>query len=221
MEPTREHCWEHFHLDAAWKSGNADFGYGDGDESTVVSFGPTTGNKYITTYFRKTISVPDTAVFSGYQLHIKRDDGAVVYINGLEVYRTNMPLGTVDNATLALAPPNDDGNTAQTTPLPLSKIKKGSNIIAVEIHQFSATSNPDMSFDLQLKGTSNGTLVTLIRGPYLNLATQSGIIIRWKTNVASNSKVSLDTSYLILPIKASWQPATVLCMEIWRAAWQF
>jgi hypothetical protein len=110
--------------DAAWKSGNADFGYGDNDETTVVSFGPTADNKYITTFFRKTISVPDTTIFSAYQLNIKRDDGAVVYINGLEVYRINMPTGTISYSTLALAAPNDDGNTEQITPLPVSKMKK-------------------------------------------------------------------------------------------------
>lgn len=34
---------------------------------------------------------------------------------------------------------------------------------------------------------------TIIRGPYLNLATQTGIIIRWKTDVATDSKVSYGT----------------------------
>ncbi len=35
---------------------------------------------------------------------------------------------------------------------------------------------------------------TIIRGPYMNLATQTGIVIRWKTDVATNSKVSFGTS---------------------------
>src|SRR5262249_33094290 len=38
--------------DSAWASGPAQLGYGDGDEATVVSFGPDANNKYITTYFR-------------------------------------------------------------------------------------------------------------------------------------------------------------------------
>lgn len=35
---------------------------------------------------------------------------------------------------------------------------------------------------------------TIIRGPYMNLATQTGIIIRWKTDVATDSKVSFGTT---------------------------
>ena len=41
--------------DATWLAGNAQLGYGDGDEATVVSFGPSSTAKYITTYFRKSI----------------------------------------------------------------------------------------------------------------------------------------------------------------------
>src|SRR5439155_26286496 len=39
--------------DSTWKSGPAQLGYGDGDEATVVAFGPDPNNKYITTYFRR------------------------------------------------------------------------------------------------------------------------------------------------------------------------
>jgi hypothetical protein len=78
-------------IDATWASGNAQLGYGDGDEATVVSYGSSSTNKYVTTYFRKTITVTDTSQFNGYTLNLKRDDGAVVYINGTEVFRSNMP----------------------------------------------------------------------------------------------------------------------------------
>jgi len=42
-----------------WASGPAQLGYGDGDEATVVSYGPDSGSKYITTYFRHTFGVAD------------------------------------------------------------------------------------------------------------------------------------------------------------------
>jgi len=41
--------------DSSWAEGNAELGYGDGDEATVVSYGPSSNNKYITTYFRSFI----------------------------------------------------------------------------------------------------------------------------------------------------------------------
>jgi hypothetical protein len=39
--------------DSAWSNGLAQFGYGNGDEKTVVSYGGNANNKYVTTYFRK------------------------------------------------------------------------------------------------------------------------------------------------------------------------
>jgi len=49
--------------DAAWSSGASQLGYGDGDEATVVSFGPSSTNRYPTTYFRKTITMPNPISF--------------------------------------------------------------------------------------------------------------------------------------------------------------
>src|SRR6266487_2812886 len=44
--------------DSSWTNGPAELGYGDGDEATVVSYGPNSANKYITTYFRRAFIVP-------------------------------------------------------------------------------------------------------------------------------------------------------------------
>ena len=85
--------------DAAWAQGPAQLGYGDGDEATVVGCGPsapacTTGN-FITTYFRKSFTVSDPASIPQLQLSLLRDDGAVVYLNGVEVARSNLPAGAI------------------------------------------------------------------------------------------------------------------------------
>jgi glucose/arabinose dehydrogenase len=140
--------------DASWLSGNAQLGYGDGDETTVVSFGPSSSNKFITTYFRKSFNVTDASAFSGLELSLIRDDGAVVYINGTEVYRTNMPTGTISYTTLA--PTFIDGTNESTyvTTTFNNILVNGTNVIAVEIHQNAGTSS-DISFNLKLKGTSS------------------------------------------------------------------
>jgi hypothetical protein len=182
--------------DAAWATGNAQLGYGDGDEATVVRYGSSASNKYITTYFRKTITIPDISLYTGYNLSLKRDDGAVVYINGTEVFRTNMPSGTIGYTTRASSAASDDGNTPQLKTLTASQLRAGSNTIAVEMHQ-NVNTSADLSFDLELKGITGGgggTSATLTRGPYLNSALQNGIVIRWRTNIATNSKVSYGTS---------------------------
>lgn len=173
--------------DAAWALGNAQLGYGDGDEKTIVSYGANASSKYITAYFRKSITIADSSMFSGYKLNLKRDDGAVVYINGTEVFRSNMPAGTISYTTLAGAAATDDGNTAQVKTLTISQLKKGVNVIAVEVHQ-DVASSPDLSFDMELLATN--ITATLARGPYMNMALQTGVVIRWRTNVATNSKVN-------------------------------
>ena len=85
--------------DSAWSSGSAQLGYGDGDEATVVSFGPNSANKYVTTYFRKAFELGELE--RPMVLRILRDDGAAVYINGVEVFRSNMPAGEVGYQMLA------------------------------------------------------------------------------------------------------------------------
>ena len=49
--------------DSGWASGLAELGYGDGDEATVVSYGPDQQNKYCTTYFRHTFDVTDASIY--------------------------------------------------------------------------------------------------------------------------------------------------------------
>jgi hypothetical protein len=89
-------------------SGAAQLGYGDGDEATRSNGGPST-NRYVTTYFRKSFSITNTSAFAGYSLQVKRDDGAVVYVNGTEVWRSNLPTGTIAYNTYALGAASDDG----------------------------------------------------------------------------------------------------------------
>ena len=133
--------------DTGWKQGNAQLGYGDGDEATVVSFGPDANQRYVTTYFRRQFNV-DTSTLGTVTLQLKRDDGAVVYLNGTEVVRSSMPTGTISSTTLA----TDSGSTENqflSYTVPASAFVNGSNTLAVEVHQSSRTSS-DVSFDLSL-----------------------------------------------------------------------
>lgn len=179
--------------DGAWASGVSHFGYGDGDEATVVSFGPSSSNKYVTTYFRKNFFIADASAFGSFTFNMYRDDGIIIYVNGTEVYRNNLATNPAYNTAATNA--SDDGNTVQTSTLTLaaSNFVTGNNVIAVEIHQDGITSS-DISFDLQLVGTPpappapGGATVT--RGPYLQSGTSTGIIIHWKTDNAVDSRVT-------------------------------
>jgi hypothetical protein len=141
--------------DSTWKQGPAQIGYGDGDEKTIASYGTNASRKYTTTYFRKTFSVADAARITDAALELLRDDGAIVYLNGKEIFRSNMPSGAVSYGTFASAPITGAAeNTWVKTTVPASAFVTGTNVLAVEVHQFSLTTE-DLSFDLGL--TANTT----------------------------------------------------------------
>lgn len=136
--------------DDSWNTGNGDFGYGDGGETTVINSGPT-NNKYITTYFRKEFTVNGLAGMDSVLLRIMRDDGAVVYINGQPLpTRFNMPGGDINYLTPASgAIGGADESAFQELVIDKSLLHDGVNTIAVELHQ-SGGGSSDVSFDLEL-----------------------------------------------------------------------
>jgi PKD repeat protein len=150
--------------DSAWAEGNAQLGYGDGDENTVLSYGPSSSHKYITYYFRQTFSV-SSIVTSNLVLHLLRDDGAVVYLNGNEVVRSNMPSGTITYLTLSASTVGgSEENVYHEYTIPSGDLLIGDNVIAVEIHQRSNSSS-DISFDMNME--YEGTTNYCRKAPYL------------------------------------------------------
>ena len=136
----------------AWKSGAAQLGYGDNDENTVVSYGNDSSMKYITTYFRYQFNVKDPSRYQNLSLNLLRDDGAVIYLNGVEILRDNMPEGSISYQTLASSTIGDEAEEGYTSyTLPRSALVSGTNTIAVEVHQSSEDSS-DISFDLAVTG---------------------------------------------------------------------
>src|SRR5262245_49904612 len=89
--------------DTSWPSGAAQLGYGDGDEATAVGFGPNPDSKFITTYCRHAFNVASPTTITNLRVRLLRDDGGVVYLNGVEVFRSNMPQGPIGITTLASA----------------------------------------------------------------------------------------------------------------------
>lgn len=184
--------------DNTWSSGNGELGYGDSDETTVVSYGPSSSNKYITTYFRKTVNITNPSSFTNFTFSVVRDDGFVVYVNGVEVGRDNLGSGTIAYNTSA-ASAIEDGTI--TFNVASSAFSNGDNTIAVEMHQASITSS-DISFDLQLVG-NDAFSSTLSRGPYLQMGGENSITIRWRTSTSQNSRVEIGTSFGTYPTVVS------------------
>ena len=138
--------------DGTWTRGAAPLGYGDDNIVTTVRFGASASAKHITTWFRHAFSVDDPTRFLSVTLGMIRDDGAAVYLNGTEVFRSNLPTGTLTATTRASA---SVGGSDETTVFEASVDPKwfrpGTNVIAVEVHQYAPDSS-DLRFALQLTG---------------------------------------------------------------------
>lgn len=139
--------------DSGWKRGAASLGYAGSTKpqpTTVIGYGPDSGNKYITTYFRKEFEVADASAFRELAATLIRDDGAVVYLNGQEVYRANLPVGAIAYNTTASSAVGDERNEEIFTIDP-SLLVDGINVLAAEVHQDRGASS-DLYFELELKG---------------------------------------------------------------------
>ena len=102
-----------------------------------------------TYYFRKSFEFEEVPARSELLLDLVVDDGAVVYLNGQEIYRHNMPAGPVSFATPAASAIGDATPTGTIT-LPGDALVMGTNVLAVEVHQSTAGGDSDMAFGAQL-----------------------------------------------------------------------
>lgn len=141
--------------DSGWSAGPSQLGYTEGDEATLIGFvdtDPNTGGtqRNATTYFRHNVSIPTPSAFTHFDLDVLYDDGAAVYVNGIEVARTaNLPANAAFDTFATTSTPSESNFERFT--LPTSSFTPGNNVIAVELHNVSAGSS-DVSFDLHLRG---------------------------------------------------------------------
>jgi hypothetical protein len=140
--------------DSAWPSGAALLHREDGPlpepKNTLLTY---TNPQQTTFYFRKTFSFNGNPANTALAARLIIDDGAVVYLNGVEVLRVGMPDGPITYDTFANRVVD---NATYEGPFTLSNASliQGNNVIAVEVHQINATSS-DVAFGLSLEATSN------------------------------------------------------------------
>ncbi len=142
--------------DSGWATGTAPLGYCVGTScsytfATVVGYGPNANAKYVTTYFRRHFVVEDPSRVESLSINLLQDDGAIVYINGEEVLRTNMPQGAVYNTNYASTAANYSAFVSTLPGNAITALVPGTNVVAVEVHQGNATSS-DVVMELQLTG---------------------------------------------------------------------
>ncbi len=133
--------------DSSWLVGKSGFGYGDGDDSTIVE-------NVLSVFYRTTFNVDDPANVVEAILHMDYDDAFVAFINGVEIARGNIWTFWTGNIP-AFDTPADNGNHealmytgGQPEPYPISNISdllvSGENVFAVQAHN-SSTSSADLT----------------------------------------------------------------------------
>lgn len=147
---------------SSWPTGKAPLGYYTGDtnnsrgHNTTLDYGGDANNKRPTYYFSKQFTLDHTPSASDiYTLNYAVDDGMVVYINGKEAARYLMNSGTVSYSTYASTYASGNPDNGSLT-LPYELFRKGTNTIAIEVHNNSATSS-DIHFDAELHATLSTT----------------------------------------------------------------
>ncbi len=138
---------------SSYSSGRAPLGYGKTVSTSLSS------NKSCY-YFGKTFNLTTNQIQQDLILTYTVDDGFIVYVNGKEAGRYNMPSGTVTYSSYASTYANDNPDSGTMT-LNKSLFKSGSNTICVEVHNNSATST-DIYWDASLayQQVSNNSFVS-------------------------------------------------------------
>ena len=144
------------YAEPGWKTGNAELGLGDTQVTNLTAGGISKKSTY---YFRKKFTVANPAAYTSVTLNLQRDDGAVVYLNGLDVCRSNMPqtgaITYATNASSAQSNADEDAFWPRTWTMAVTPnlLQTGENTIAVEVHQFENGNPSDISFNLELFAT--------------------------------------------------------------------
>ncbi|HEY8241398.1 MAG TPA: hypothetical protein VIH35_08125, partial [Kiritimatiellia bacterium] len=140
-----------------WAAATAPLGYGETNLATTIS--PT---NTVSTFLRKTFVISNATNYDLVTFRLQYDDGAVLYLNGSQIARQNMP--TLFNVNTPALSAREGSNEALyvTLTTPAVLLREGTNVVAVEIHQVQPT-NSDMRFDLEMYATfKNETALTLL-----------------------------------------------------------
>jgi hypothetical protein len=126
--------------DSSWSQGSSGFGYGDGDDATIIP----NGTQSI--YLRKTFTINNRSTISSLILDMDYDDAFVAYINGIEVARANIN-GTPPAYNSATITDHEAQIYTRGKPERFlitdfnSILNEGENILTIQAHNISSGSS--------------------------------------------------------------------------------
>lgn len=133
--------WRAFDYDAsAWPEGKGLLYFNVGSLPAKTNTLLTPGRQ--TYYFRTRFTFNGPTAGAQLVLSAVVDDGAVFYLNGVEVNRYNLPAGDINYSTLALGPVSDATLQSQII-VPSELLRQGENVLAVEVHQSKGATQVD------------------------------------------------------------------------------
>ncbi|OBW40707.1 hypothetical protein AB670_02944 [Chryseobacterium sp. MOF25P] len=178
--------WKSSNYDVSnWAVGNGPLGYGDPVTTSFIS-------GVDTAYLIKDFTVNLADLTNTMEFGVRRDDGIIVYLNGEEVIRDNMPAGAVSHGTFSSTTIDGAAETAiNLFSIPKNKFVQGVNRISIELHNRSASSS-DLTIDAYLKTTATVT------PPVTNC---TGTHISCFTSIVPTTQ----TSKLIIPAEHKYQ----------------
>lgn len=143
--------------DSGWLTGPSGFGYGDGDDNTIID----PPSPYISIYMRKTFTIDDPTKIEELIFSMDYDDGFVAYLNGTEIARENIigqppafNIPATDYVEPIMIYGGKPNNYDLKSSLPL--LKAGQNTLAIQVHNQSdgssdITAIPFLSFKSSAK----------------------------------------------------------------------
>ncbi len=144
--------WAGIAYDAAsWQTGAAPIGWGQSLLGTTL---PTGASNPVTSYYRNAFDVSDPSRIASVSITTRADDGLVLYVNGTEITRVNMPAGADAPGVFATQAVGADSALANpvTVEIPGSLLVAGTNVISASVHSnYRAT--PSHSFELSAIAT--------------------------------------------------------------------
>ncbi|MFA6873135.1 MAG: CotH kinase family protein [Bacteroidaceae bacterium] len=133
-----------------WATGASPIGYRGTNSPNMADLASIVSGLGCTTFYARntfTLNNPPSAKDT-YTINLRIDDGAVVYVNGTEIGRYQMPTGTINYSTSSSTYAAANPETTSMA-IPYSLLQKGTNIIAIETHNYG-TSSSDLYMNAQV-----------------------------------------------------------------------
>jgi hypothetical protein len=177
--------------DSAWPSARAVF-FNETTPTTVIpaptntflSLTGTTGQFVTNYYFRTRFFLPADAAGVTLTASNVLDDGCVIYLNGIEAQRINMPTGAVFATTFSAS--SWEATSIVVTNLSAASLLPGENVLAIEVHQQSVTSS-DVVFGMSLAALVPPQIPISIISHPTNVTVTAGSPAQFSVVVAGSS----------------------------------